>query len=159
MSEKTMPKVITFTLTVPLPEKVEGYGSPQMAAHATLRDALAEFKSHRYPISDYLDRRYPDEEYSWIERGPKTTQLQQRIDLSQVMCQSIKSISGDAPAYEGDINIGDPDTDQVLLRKDDDGSISVVLQGTEYEDIDHRKAKMVLNNIIVQAAHALSRLD
>ncbi len=86
-----MAKTLTITMTIELPESVTDYADPEWAAVMTLRDALSEFESHRMPTADYLDKRYPPNEYRWLNREKKAAQLNERIFLAQAMNKAIHS--------------------------------------------------------------------
>lgn len=85
-----MPKTLTITMTIELPESVTDYGSPGQAAVMVVRDALSEFESHRRPTKAYLDRRYPlSKGYGWVNRERKTQQLNERILLARALSEGM----------------------------------------------------------------------
>jgi hypothetical protein len=85
-----MPKTLTVTMTIELPESVTDYGSSAQAAVMVLRDALCEFEGHRLPTKAYLDRRYPASEgYEWLNRERKAKQLNERIMLARALSESL----------------------------------------------------------------------
>lgn len=86
-----MPRTVTVTMTIELPDSVTDYSSPERAVLMTLADALSEFEGHRRPITSYLDRRYPPSDgYEWVNRERKAQQLEERILLARKLKESIK---------------------------------------------------------------------
>ena len=67
-----MPRLV-YQVVLDLPDSVPGYASPELAARMILRDALSEFANARYPVEDYVRKRYP-----WKFEPVESARLEER---------------------------------------------------------------------------------
>lgn len=55
-----------------------------------LADAIGEFRGHRTPAKDYVDRRYPDTPaYAWLNRDEKVESTIRRCYLAECMSSTV----------------------------------------------------------------------
>jgi len=55
-----------------------------------LADAIGEFRSHRLPAKEYVDRRYPDTPgYAWLDRAKKVESTERRCHIADCMSYTV----------------------------------------------------------------------